>query len=401
VEVPRKNSVTLSLAGATWLAFGRNPGLAALRREIDQKTGLLLQADTVPNPRLTIAPQMPLGDGILVDGTLEVSQVLEFGKRSARADSAVSAQEVAKALYFLRRNELLLKVKEAFVECLSAVAVETLQIDLVDFFEKVYRLEVDLFRGGRVGEEAEIRAGIRLERARIALHSARRALLVAHRTLEMLCALGPYSLRGVKGILAMPAELPPEARLQVAVIRDNPFLLSLDRKRGLAKSRLLQAQMKPIPDVQAGLRYTRRRGEGRDSHVIGLSLSLPIPLWDQNAGNAQAWREAIAVLLEERKEGENELLLRLSREVHSHHENLRSLRDFDEKILPRLEKALSLAVMEREAGRSSYRDVLLAQAELASGRIERLAFIRACLIARAAVELLMGSTLSRPEGREE
>ncbi len=400
VEIPAENSVTVTLAGAAWLALARNRSLAALREEIRSRTGEVIQADQAPNPRISVSAQTPVGDGIRIGGSIELSQVIELGKRSARVATAASEREVAKALYFLRRNQVLLEVNRAVVDAQAAAAELALLARLLDLRDKAHKLKADMLGEGRIDRRAEIDSAVALEKARLAVESSRRKLKDAARAVEALCDLPPHSLRGVEGAMAEPSDLPPEARLQRAAVTGNPYLVSLDRKAALAASRLRAAEIKPVPDFSIGASYMHKREAGEEMDVVGLGISIPVPAWDQNAGEVKAWTAAVAALREDRKEGENRTLLELSREINLHGESMARVRNYSGTILPAFEKKLALTVLEHEAGRASFADEISAQIELIEASIELLAARKACLLSEAEVEALTGSVLETGGGEE-
>ncbi len=393
VEIPGEASVTLNLAGSAYLALARNRSLAALRLEIESKTGFAVQADKAPNPRLSVSAQTPVGEGILIGGTIEMSQIIELGKRGARTDVASSETEVAKAVYFLRRNEVLLEVRQAMIEALAASAEEELKSSAAGFNDRLYKLKALMYREGKAARQQEIDASVALEKSIIDLEAARRKRKDALRAIEALCDLPPRSVKAVIGDLGRAGALPPEARIQRAALIGNPILVSFDRKAALASAKVKAAEAKPIPDVSVGAIYMRKRGPNEDGHSVGLGISIPVPLWDSNAGEIRAWTAALAAVREDRKESENRILLEISRAASMHRENFVKLVEYERVIIPGLEKKLALAVLGRETGRSSMADELSAQIELADGAIQHLAATTACLLATAKIESLMGSTL--------
>jgi cobalt-zinc-cadmium efflux system outer membrane protein len=391
IKTPRPRSITLTLGGAVYLALSRNPRLAALRKDVHRRTGLILKADKAPNPRVTVSPQAPLQGGLHVNWSVEVSQLLELGKSAARVRTASSGRDVARAIYAMGRNQLLLKVRQTVIE-IAAYEVEARLIDdLIEDLDRLYKLEVDRVKEGRLGEKAEIMAGIRLEKGRLRHLTVERQQRDARRALEDLCDLTPEALLTVEFKLPETRFLPPEARLQRTAVKGNPYLVSIDRKTALARDRLEAAKIRPVPDVRVGVKYMRDEVARMDT--IGLSLSIPVPIWDQNKGNVTAFQHALEALREDRKAGENEILLKLSMQVNLHREVLGKQTEYGLSILPALEKALALSVLERQAGRASLLEVFDARVRLIEGKLDVLGFRRKALLARARIESLMGELL--------
>jgi cobalt-zinc-cadmium efflux system outer membrane protein len=122
------------------------------------------------------------------------------------------------------------------------------------------------------------------ERVRSTLASARRELAVL---------MGDTSARfqSVSGRLDELGR-PPSFKTVVAAIDSNPQLMRWTAVYAQRNAELLLARLKPYPDVRVSAGW-RHFNETNDD-AVRLSLSVPIPVFDQNQGNILSAQESLA-----------------------------------------------------------------------------------------------------------
>ena len=91
---------------------------------------------------------------------------------------------------------------------------------------------------------------------------------------------------------------PPSFQAVVAAIDANPQLVRWTAVYAQRNAELLLARLKPYPDVRLAAGW-RHFNETNDD-AVRLTLSVPIPVFDQNQGNILSAQESLAKTQAER-----------------------------------------------------------------------------------------------------
>ena len=191
--------------------------------------------------------------------------------------------------------------------------------------------------------------------------------------------------------------LPPLASLLAEAARRRPDLAALAFEQRAAADSASLARREAVPDV--GIRGFVTREDGTDT-IIGLGISLPIPVWDRNQGQVHIARSrqrsaAARAQLEQRA---------VQAEIATAYQVLAATRaSYDamkQGVLGKLGENLELLRKAFEAGKVGWTDVLVlrrsfieAERELAQAAAE---------VERARVRLqLAAGTLPMPTDVQE
>jgi len=286
----------VTLDEALVLFAEHNLGLRLARAEAAEVAGLAVQARAYPNPVLggSFDPLFGAGDadGFHYETAATLSQRIEWGDlRGARVASAEGLVRAARARARADSLRLAFDVVRAYV---AAAAAEERAVRLVEVTEVVRAAaaaaeerygEGDLagfdLRRLRV-EQARYETALELDALDAAAARRRLALLVLpDDALEVGVEVAPAT-----GLDALPPDVPLADALAAAV-RDRPEADVARAEVEAARAALAAAglERRPSPTVSAGV---QRQQGGLYGPTLGLSL--PLPVFDRNAGQIAAER---------------------------------------------------------------------------------------------------------------
>jgi len=222
------------------------------------------------------------------------------------------------------------------------------------------------------------------ERLRSTLASARRELAVL---------MGDATPRfaSVSGRLDATGR-PPSFQSVVAAIDANPQLVRWTAIYAQRNAELLLARLKPYPDVRLSAGW-RHFNETNDD-AVRLTLSVPIPIFDQNQGGILSAEENLAKTKAERDANRNTLVVVAGRAYDSLTGSLRELGILREVAIPKAQQAAEAISEGYGQGRFSLLEVLDAQANVAQARLREQEALQNFHIAVATIEGLVGNPFS-------
>ena len=130
---------------------------------------------------------------------------------------------------------------------------------------------------------------------------------------------------------------------------------------------LLLARLKPYPDVRIAAGW-RHFNETNDD-AVRLTVSVPIPVFDQNQGNILSAQESLAKTKAEREANRNTLIVVAGRAYDSLQGSLRELAVLRETAIPKATEAADAISQGYGQGRFTLLEVLDAQASVAQARL--------------------------------
>ena len=130
---------------------------------------------------------------------------------------------------------------------------------------------------------------------------------------------------------------PPSFQAVVAAIDANPQLVRWTAVYAQRNAELLLARLKPYPDVRLAAGW-RHFNETNDD-AVRLTLSVPIPVFDQNQGNILSAQESLAKTQAEREANRNVLIVLAGRAYDTLQGSLRELAVLRETALPKSREA--------------------------------------------------------------
>jgi cobalt-zinc-cadmium efflux system outer membrane protein len=395
------HSQTLTLKTALQRALAANPRLTAAERDVGIATGQRIQAGALINPEVSYEQDNSFGSGRYrgtksAESTLQISQLFElFGKRDARIVVGQAGVEAAAIQRKAVRLEVLSETAVAFLGVLGAqrrIRILDEQIAAIDKLSPLLHRRVDAGASSpaEIGRAEVASALVKADRERVSstLTSARRELAVL-----MGDASAKFSV--VSGRLDDLGR-PPSFQAVVAAIDSNPQLMRWTAVYAQRNAELLLARLKPYPDVRVGAGWRHYNETGDDA--VRLSLSVPIPVFDQNQGNILSARESLAKTRLEREANRNTLIVLAGRAYDSLQGSLRELKVLRDVAIPKSSQAADAIFEGYGQGRFTLLEVLDAQASVAQARLREQEAQQNFHVAVATIEGLVGHPLVLTRG---
>jgi len=288
----------LTMGEAVRIALERNREVIAARLDIEAAQLDVVAARIYPNPVASYSLGNLVINGNSQGGTVApqffsqpvqnigVSEIIDvWAKRSARTRAAERGVDEKRLQVEDALREIVYAVRSAFADVTREQHEHQLAREIADRYSDTVRVSRGRFRAGDISE-AELR--------RVELEGLRYTNAVIDADLEL--DLAREKLARLMG-LASGAQLPA----QVADVADTrraysvPSLISLAMEhrpdiraagasRLTAEAQLDSAKREVYPDLTLGANYTHSSFtvSGDNPDTLGLSLSLPLPLFDRN-----------------------------------------------------------------------------------------------------------------------
>lgn len=396
---PTHPTGVLRLRDALAAALLGNPQLAARSHEVRAREAAVLQAGRLPNPTLSTEVEDLFGSGELSGAsasqtTIQLGQLVELGgKRAARVRLATAQRRLAGFDYETERVVVFTQTTDAFVEVLAAQERLRLADQALAVARSVYDVAARRVDAGLASPAEEIRAGVAVDAADVEREHADHELENARTALAGSWGGVEARFERAEGDLADLPAPPALARLERSA-RESPQLARWAAELESRDAELARERSQRIPDVTfaAGPRYKA----GPDETALVFGVSLPLPVWDRNRDAIAEARHRRARAARERMAAEVRVTAAVRTALTSLRASTEEARMLEERVLPGIERALTVLQRGYERGRHSQLEVLeIARARLAA-REQRLRALVEAHHAALRLERLTGVPL---EGR--
>jgi cobalt-zinc-cadmium efflux system outer membrane protein len=276
-----------------------NPTLKADALSVDEMKAEEITAYLRPNPQFTLSTdgtQVNRYNGVWTPtkGT-QVSPNFSYlhereHKRELRLESAKEGTEITASQHQDLERNLLFTLRSAFVQTLQAKTVLEMAKEDLDYYDHIIQISRDRFNAGdiaqidldriellRVQYEAEIQAAIvNLRTAKIELLQ----LLDDHTPVEQFDVTGPFDFSG---------DLKPlEDFRQIALDARPDLRAALEAlKQADTNHKLAIANGSTDPTLSAWYTFNPSFNNPNDHQTLGLSVSIPLRIFDKNQGEKQ------------------------------------------------------------------------------------------------------------------
>ncbi len=376
-------------------AVAASPKLQAAASGIAAAAGSEKQASLYPNPQASLEVENFAGTGPqsafrATEITAGMSQLIEMGgKRAARQGVAVAARKAAEIDLAALRLDLARDVTIAYADALAAqdglnIARETelaAKQVLDDVSRRVSAARDPLFQRSK----AEVAYSTSLA----ARKSAEQALTAALQRLARYWGAPTVDETLVDQTIARPDPPQPMNNYEVR-LRSAPDLDRFQRLREMREAELRLAQANAVPDLTAGAGMRQFAGSG--SFAVVASISIPIPVFNQNQGEIARAQAELRKVDQERRQAEFERsqeLITAWSEWQTAWSESNSIRD---QSLPQAERAFNLALAGYRSGAFEYLEVLDAQRTFFEQRSRYIQTLSKLRTARAQTERLAPPT---------
>jgi cobalt-zinc-cadmium efflux system outer membrane protein len=388
------HSQTITMGTALQRALAASPRLTAAERDIGIARGQRLQSGALPNPEISYEQDNAFGSGAYrgtraAESTLQISQLFElWGKRDARNANGQAGLDAAGTERQAVRLEVLSETAIAFVNVLGLQRRVHILDEHVVAIDKITpllqrRVEAGASSVAETGRAEAASALVKADRER-----TKSSLATARRELAILMGDTAPRFGGVSGRLDAVGR-PPRFQSVIAAIDANPQLMRWTAVYAHRNAELLLARLKPYPDVTASVGWRRYNETG--DNAVRLSLSVPIPLFDQNQGNILAAQENLAKTQALRKANRNTLIALAGRAYDSLEGSLKELALLRSSAIPKAKDAASAISEGYGQGRYTLLEVLDAQAALVQARLREQEAQQNFHVAVATIEGLVGN----------
>jgi cobalt-zinc-cadmium efflux system outer membrane protein len=296
-QAPQGSLTPLTIAQAVDLAVQHNLNLLAQRAGLASADAAIVTARLRPNPVLSAEAvnQDWLGTGFNDQngaGPQEYAAHVDVpfemgGKRERRIDLADGARRVAVEQLDDAVRRLRIDTTLAAVDILEAKSKLQLAQDNYASLQTLQALNDRRLQSGAIAPVEVARSRVAMLQYAATVRSAQLALDAAR--LKLLPLLGRASTDTPVDIvdplrLAPAAAAPDLAALQQAARETRPDLRAAeaDRARTQADLRLQVAQGKV--DYTVGAEYRRQQGVNGKGNLLGLFVSVPLPVFNRNQG---------------------------------------------------------------------------------------------------------------------
>lgn len=398
-------AAALTLEEAWRIAEERNPALRAAQAARHAAQGQLAEARALlwNNPGVSLeasrsrGPQAP-GERFDawragVSQTFEIAGQQGWRREAAQADIAALEATIAHVRAAVRAD-----VEQSFVQVLALQLRAGVERDTVSIVEQAADTVRRRRAAGEVSRLDDNLARVEADRARNQLVQLDEQLTLARAQLASLLQLPAGELPEVADELERRPAYGLDELLDAAARR--PQALALARREEAARSRLALERAGRHPDVTVGLFAGRDAEPDWSPNVVGLGVSLPLPLFRRNqAGIGRAMTELTQVQIEQRA-----LQRDVAAEVRAQWRRVGQLesraRRLRDSVLPALEDNRRLSQTALREGEIGIAELLLVNRQAADTRRELLEAQAELRRARIALERAAGWLPADTRGTE-
>ncbi len=368
----------LSLGQAIDEALQRNPDLAAARKAWEAARLRPPQARALDDPEFTIQTwAVPLREPVNLSranpNIFGVHQNLPFpGKRQLKGEIAADAARVVEAQYQAKVRELVAQVKQTYYNL--ALAEKTLQLEQeqLEVAKQMLKVAEIRYTVGKVPQQDVLRAQVEQSERLNALIMAGQERQTAEARLNTLLSRPPGSplgpLQEPEGI-DLPDRLEELARQALAA---RPELAGAQAAIQKAeKTWILADKNRTLPDFMVGLEYWLAPNMD-PSNMYTAMLNVTVPFFWTGTKHRQEVEEASVMVAMEEASAQamrNQVLL----EVHEAFVMLdaaqRTLRLYQEGLLPQSEQAFKATMVAYQTGKVDFTSLLEGERTLREVRL--------------------------------
>lgn len=276
-----------ALRTALRAALQASPELAASRADLDAVRARTRAAgQPLYNPSLVLDAEQADVDR----HTVGIALPLDLsGKRRARADAASADEQVAEQTYVLSRRDVAARWLKAWSGVDSAGRQQELGQRRLSLMQRFDELAAQRLRVGDISSSERDLAALALAEAQW-----QQAVLVGE------LATARAGLRAISGdqvlaLPALPAGIAPTLDSVVPMTTaELPELRRVHARRQLADAGVQVARRARIPDPELSLTGGEVRSGPRTDRVIGVSISIPLPVRNSGRDEVVAARAEVA-----------------------------------------------------------------------------------------------------------
>lgn len=364
---------------------------AAATGEVNDTRGLLWNNPEVSAERARrVISQAGVPGETQRDWGFGVSQTFEVaGQQGYRREAAHLQLRALEATIEDTRREVRFDVERRFVQVLSLqerIATERQSLKIIEDTARAVAKRV------AAGEDSKLDgnlATVEAVRSQNQIAALNEQLIQAQAELATALQLTPPFLPQVVGTLNV--SVPPYTLEQLlAASANRPFLRALALREQAAQHRLSLERAARYPDITLGLARAKEGSAEAPEHLTRLTVSLPLPLFRQNAGNiGRASTELTQAQIEQQTGQRN-----TRADIEALWQRMQSLNAriaaLQQTVLPALEENQRLSAKSLQAGEISLVQLLLVNRQVLDGRRDLIDALTEMRANRIALDLAAG-----------
>lgn len=359
------------LADLESLALAQNPSIREASAAAQKVAGYYEQVGTRPNPVVGYNASQ-LADAGTDQHIAFVEQDFVTGDKLIR-NQAVLGQEYQSQLWEVeaRRFRVLTDVRRHFYEALAAqqrLQLATAFHEVAEKGARIAQLRVDA-KEGSVPEV--LQAEIQLSQVEIQKQQSQAAYRGAWN--QLMAVVGqPSSEPGtLEGNLPGAAEPPDLDAITANVIASSPEMQAARARVCRARANVDRQEVQAIPNV--GVMLAAGRDNGTGSSMFNAQVGMPLPIFNRNAGNVSAATAEVCRASQEVHRTELAIRSRLAATVQSFESANAAVQQYEQQILPRAKRTLTLTEEAYAAGEFDFLQVLIARRTYFESNLEAIA----------------------------
>jgi cobalt-zinc-cadmium efflux system outer membrane protein len=360
----------LTLADLQKLARAHSPILRQAATAVAAAQGAMIQAGLYSNPTIGIQGITAGPSGGPTFGPFIAQNISTMGKLKLAQAAATMDFENAKLAYRKAESDLAGNVRSGYFAVLSAEENIRQNRALVALTDAVYKVLVQQAKGGEFTAGYEpMQVGVFANQARLALIVARNSYVQAWTQLAAtlgLTGMPPTQLTGRTRDMPLPIYRYDTALKHVLDNHTSVRIADNDILKGRYLLRLAAVTAVPDLSVQGSL-TNDETPSGPNRLVVGMSVSVPIPVWNLNQGNVAQAKAMLVSANEEPHAARTALTSSMADAFRRYQENWQALEMYRKEILPKQVSAFRAAVKRHyggEAGGVAYMDLVNSEQNL-------------------------------------
>jgi cobalt-zinc-cadmium efflux system outer membrane protein len=379
-----------------------NPTLKAAEINVDESRANEVTAYLRPNPNL----------GVLADGTqlvpnqgvwtpfagTDISPSVSYlherrHKRELRLEAAKKATDIAGSQYKDQDRTLLSTLRSAFVLTLEQKALLALAKANLDYYDKVLNISREQFRAGGIARIDFDRLELQRVQYESDVESARVALLDAKiQVLQLLNDRSPANQFDVMGPFESSDQVPTPDELHRMALDTRPDLKAAVQALEMAKTNhaLAIANGSTDPTYSVWYTYNPSFNNPNDRHTIGVSVNIPLRIFDRNQGEKARTLLDIGLNERQRDAAEAQVFSDVDTAYANVESNINLLRPYKQKYLAQAVRVRDTVTYSYQRGGASLLDFLNAESDYRTVQINYLTLIGAYLTAVAQLNQAVG-----------
>jgi len=380
-----------------------NPTLKADAIGVDEMRAQEITAFLRPNPQFTLSSD---GTQITPHGgawqpTKGTQMVSTFSylherehKRELRLESAKEGTEIASSLHSDLYRNLLFNLRVAFIGVLQAKAVLDLTKQELDYYDHIIDISREKFKAGGM---AQIDLD-RVELQRVQYESDWQAAEVSLQTaklllLQLLDDKTPVEQFDVDGPFDLSKELKPLVDFRQLALDNRPDLRAAVESIQQARTnyKLAVSNGSTDPTFSGWYSYNPSFNNPNDQQTLGLSISIPLRIFDRNQGEKKRTQLDIG----RNQQVEDGTRAQVFNDVDSSYAQVKSnvilLRPYKEKYLAQALRVRETVTFAWQRGAASLMDFLNAQSDYRQVQLSYVQLVGAYLTATSELNLAVGS----------